>query len=373
MQTNMLSDVTAAAAGTYQVSVVLNGCVSAGASTVVVVNPRPVITGTISNNSPLCEGETLTLTAPNLAGVNYQWTGPNGFSSTAQNINISNVREGDHQGFYNLVVTNPTTGCSSDPLSTLVFINNLPPAGLALNNGPLCAAETAQLTVPTVFGATYSWTGPNGFSSTVQNPTLPNITTTQAGTYTVEVTAGGCTTSLTTDLVVRSLPNATVMPDTTIREGDALQLYATGGVLFRWAPFTYLDNANSPTPIFSGAPQGAYTYSVFVSNAEGCTVEKKVDITVLPGASDATLRIVDLFTPNGDGVNDTWEISGLLQVPSYNLMVVSRGGLVVLNTDDYRNDWDGTAPNGKKLPDGTYWYILRTNDRTYTGAVTIKR
>jgi len=111
-------------------------------------------------------------------------------------------------------------------------------------------------------------------------------------------------------------------------------------------------------------------------NAFGCSgLSRKLNITVEQPAIE-NLRIVDLFTPNGDGVNDYWPVN-FLQDPAigpYTLQIVTRGGMEVLNTQNYQNDWYGTY-KGKNLPDGTYWYIIRleNDETTIKGAVTIKR
>ena len=66
-------------------------------------------------------------------------------------------------------------------------------APTAGNDGPVCAGSTLSLTASTVSGATYAWTGPNGFTSTAQNPTIPDATTAATGTYSVTATVNGCT------------------------------------------------------------------------------------------------------------------------------------------------------------------------------------
>jgi hypothetical protein len=78
---------------------------------------------------------------------------------------------------------------------TTVVINSLPATPTAANNGPLCVGTTLNLTTPAVAGATYAWTGPNGFTSAVQNPTINNVTAADAGTYNVTVTVNGCTSA----------------------------------------------------------------------------------------------------------------------------------------------------------------------------------
>jgi len=67
------------------------------------------------------------------------------------------------------------------------------------NNGPICEGATLQLSASTVTGATYSWTGPNGFTSSLQNPSIPNATTAASGTYSVTLTVSGSTYSPVTN------------------------------------------------------------------------------------------------------------------------------------------------------------------------------
>jgi gliding motility-associated-like protein len=369
-QTIMIQSSAVSDAGVYSVAAIVNGCASSTASTTVTVNSLPQISGAISNNGPLCEGENLTLTAPTTAGLTYEWTGPNGYSSTQAVSIVNNVNELDQQGFYTLVVT-AANGCSSLPLSTLVEITSLPQAGMAISNGPLCTGSTLNLSVAEVFGVSYSWSGPNGFTSTDRTPSVTPVSAADAGIYTVTVSRNNCQTELDVNVVIDTVPNISVIADTTIESSDELMLYASGGIIYQWSPATFLSSPFSPTTIFAGAPAGTYTLTVFIQDAKGCSAEEQVNITV--EASD-NIVVTDLFTPNGDGVNETWVIEFLNNVGSYTLQVFSRGGLEVLNSQNYTNDWDGTHyKSGKKLPDGTYYYIIRTDANEYSGAVTIKR
>ncbi|HKB08530.1 MAG TPA: hypothetical protein VKF61_09655, partial [Candidatus Polarisedimenticolia bacterium] len=102
----------------------------------------------------------------------------------------------------NVTITNPDgqTAVGTGILS----INPAPAAPTASNGGPLCAGGTLQLTASTVAGATYSWTGPNGFSSSQQNPTIPGVSTAASGTYSVTATVAGCASpaGLTTATII---------------------------------------------------------------------------------------------------------------------------------------------------------------------------
>src|SRR5204863_6487974 len=107
-----------------------------------VVNPIPA-TPTAGSNSPVCEGSTINLTTPSVAGAIYAWTGPNSFTSTLQNPTIANATTA-MAGTYSVTVT--VNGCTSVAGSTNVVVNTIPPTPTAGSNSPLCAGTTINLT-----------------------------------------------------------------------------------------------------------------------------------------------------------------------------------------------------------------------------------
>ena len=103
-------------------------------------------------------------------------------------------------GAQNVTITNPDGQSAIG--SSILTLSSAPVAPTATNGGTVCAGATLQLFASTIAGATYAWTGPNGFTSAVQNPTIPGATTAATGTYTVKASVGGCqgpggTTSVT--------------------------------------------------------------------------------------------------------------------------------------------------------------------------------
>src|SRR5207253_9910718 len=105
-------------------------------------------------------------------------------------------------------VTATSNGCTSaQSAATVVTVNPIPSTPSAANGGPYCEGATISLSTAFVSGATYSWTGPNGFTSAQQNPTRPNATTADAGTYFVTIAVAGCTSAAgTTSVVVNTTP-----------------------------------------------------------------------------------------------------------------------------------------------------------------------
>ena len=84
--------------------------------------------------------------------------------------------------------------------------------------------------------------------------------------------------------------------------------------------------------------------------------------------------IPSVFTPNGDGYNDTWTINGLIDYPFCLMKVYNRWGQLVFNSEGYLYPWDGSH-NGNDLPIADYYYTLdlRNRPEVLTGNITIKR
>jgi hypothetical protein len=144
-----------------------------------ITNLRPVLNPTAQNSGPVCSGQSVTLTAT--GGGNYTWSGPSGFTGNTATV----TRNPAVAGVYTVTVTD-ANGCVATA-TTSVTVNPLPTPTVN-NNGPICVGQTLQLTGGG--GGTYSWSGPNGFSSALQNPSLSNATAAAAGVYTLTVTSG---------------------------------------------------------------------------------------------------------------------------------------------------------------------------------------
>jgi len=143
-----------------------------------------------SNNGPLCQGSVLNLSCTSIPGATYQWTGPNGFTSTQQNPNLSQVTL-SAAGIYSVVAT--LNGCAAPAQSTTLVVQATPSTPVASNNGPVCVGSTLSLSASSIPGASYTWTGPNNFVSYSQNPLVSfNMQNNLAGTYSVMATINSC-------------------------------------------------------------------------------------------------------------------------------------------------------------------------------------
>ncbi|WP_035656263.1 immunoglobulin domain-containing protein, partial [Flavobacterium enshiense] len=126
---------------------------------------------------------------------------------------------------------------------------------LITNNGPICEGTTLNLTAETMTpSTTYSWTGPNGFTSTDQNPSIPSITAAGSGNYSVTITTQNCTpTVLSTTVTVNPGPTPTFAAVAPICSGDTLAPLPTTsneGVTGTWSPALN----NTTTTIYTFTP-----------------------------------------------------------------------------------------------------------------------
>jgi hypothetical protein len=184
------------------------------------------------------------------------------YSNSPCNISFENVGTG-------------TTDCSI-----------LPP--LVSGGGPYCVGETIHLTAQNQPGATFSWTGPNGFSSTEQNPSIPSCTMEMAGIYTCTITIGDESSSAETEFVeVDAMPSAD-FTFTSACEGDPIQFTSTsttnptGQTItnFEW-DFGDDQTASGQSVSHAFDHYGDYEVTLTVSTGQGvCTDQKTMTVTV---------------------------------------------------------------------------------------------
>lgn len=157
-------------------------------------------------------------------------------------------------------------------------------------------------------------------------------------------------------------------PNLTITEGDTVQLFGTGGVSYYWTPSNYITDVNAQEPMVW--PPTDMTYSVEVTDQYNCKDTAFVLITVEP---DLTKIVVpSLMTPNGDGINDIWNIENITAYDEAKVYVFDAYGQVIFYSSPYNNDWDATF-NNKPLPDGTYFYLIELSPdfKPIKGSLTI--
>jgi large repetitive protein len=148
---------------------------------------------------------------------------------------------------------------------TTVLVSPPPSAPVISSNSPVCENNAIVLTADTIPGATYSWSGPNSWTSTDQNPVFPNASPAETGNYSVVASIGGCTSpSSSTNVIVNAVTNPTVFANgpTTFCSGDSVELMSSPGNSYLWS--------NSETTQSIWVTQSG-TYTVNTVDANGCT------------------------------------------------------------------------------------------------------
>ena len=339
-QNPIIPNATLAMNGVYNLIVTdaATGCASVNGTgtTTVVVNPLP-IAPTVSNNSAVCETATINLTAGTMTGTSYSWTGPNGFTSTDQNPIIPNATLAMN-GVYNLIVTDAVTGCASvnGTGTTTVVVNPLPIAPTVSSNSAVCENATINLTAGTMTGTSYSWTGPNGFTSTDQNPIIPNATLAMNGVYNLIVTdaATGCASvngTGTTTVVVNPLPTVTANTSSTnICDGSSITLTGSGATSYSWT--------GGITDGLSFIPSSSGTYIVTGTDINGCSNSASVNIIVNPlplviaNESSAIICKGSSLTLTGSGASTYIWTGGVTDGISF--APLTSGTYTVIGTDE---------------------------------------
>lgn len=199
-------------------------------------------------------------------------------------------------------------------------------------------------------GTTFSWSPAAGVSNTaIASPVLSPTATT---TYTVTARTGTCTTVRTFTVTVRPAITVSAGPGASILAGSSVTLQGSGSAgTYLWTPPTGLSATNILNPV--ATPAATTTYTLKITNAQGCSNTDNVTINILPYC----IKPLNAFTPNKDGYNDTWFVTNGNCVKRVTALVYNRYGSKVFESTDYKNDWDGTYKN-KPLPDATYYYTL---------------
>lgn len=254
-------------------------------------------------------------------------------------------------------------GCR-DTANAIVIVHPLPDASISAN-GSLEFCSGIGLTLTAASGPyTYSWsTGANSQS----------IVSASSGTISITVTdtVTGCMNMDSLKLKAFTQPKINAGSDTSVSLGYGIQLNVSAAgsniVSYSWSPSSSLDNALIQNPVAS--PIETTVYIVTGTDANGCTDQDSIEIKVI---TDFKITISNVMTPNGDGFNDTWIIDNIQNYPNTSVIIVNRNGQELFQSSAYDNSWAGTY-NGKQLPDGTYYYVVKLSgsDKILKGGITI--
>ncbi|MFZ5552566.1 MAG: beta strand repeat-containing protein [Bacteroidota bacterium] len=372
---------TAVNAGNYSLTITLNGCTSSVSTTNVVVTATT--DATITPAGPFCSTDPATILTAATAGGNWSATCGACINAATGSFDPSIAGSGSWTVTYII-----SGSCGSSDTETIVV--NPAPTATAGSNSPVCEGQALNLTANTVAGATYSWTGPNGFTSSAEDPTINPATSAESGNYTVTITQGTCSASSTVAVTVSAAPIANAGGDVYLCNGQSATLNATGTGTPVWVPATGLSSATVLNPVTSATSTTNYILTLTIGN---CTDADTVTVNVTtPGpltvSNDTSICIGDCvtFSVSGadyyswspsTGLTDTTAASQTVcpnstityTVTGYTVSVnsVANGDFESGNTG-FSSDYTFTPPpNGGE---GEYWVATGPQVSTWNGGMT---
>lgn len=273
-------------------------------------------------------------------------TGTFQYSLNGGNFQASPTFSNLNAGTYTVTIQNGSN-CSFTQAATLTLTNNLTVAATP-SDTTICAGASFTPNIASA-GTAFIWNGPGGISSaTATQPTLTPLTN---GSYIVSATQGPCTVRDTINVILFQGQQASAGPDISIVAGAQAMLQATAAPgTYQWSPPAGLSATNILNPMAS--PTQTTVYTLTATTTQGCTSTDQVEVKVL-----SCFDPKNAFTPNGDGINDTWQINLGDCFTRARVEVFNRYGSKVFESLEYSNNWNGTY-KGKPLPDGTYYYVI---------------
>jgi len=277
--TGTIPSTTVAGTG-YRVRIVSSSPSDTSADDGVNIHISTLAPSTFTNNLPVCVGDTIKLTASNTGAVSYQWTDPNNTVTTSQNRIIPNATSAN-AGNYAVSITNG--GCvQHDTLTAVVYARPNPLT--TSSNSPVCSGTYIGLsTATTTTGVTYSWSGPNGFSSTLPTPVINNVPLSDSGRYYVSVTANGCSTHDSTYVVITPSPTVTTSYRNPVCVGDSINIYTTvsAGSTLSWSGTAGYSGSSPNVQLAhaTAANSGSYILS---ASRNGCFTRDTINLSVNP-------------------------------------------------------------------------------------------
>lgn len=326
-------------------------------SVTVTTDNTVILNVSAGNNVTICPGTPTTLNAT--GATSYTWTPPTALSSTT----IANP------------VASPTTTTTytvtgtafcADPVSSTVTVTAVNSVILNVNAGNDTAVCPGMPTVLTASGATnYVWSPSTGLSTTTGSTTVSSPPSTV--TYTV-TGSGPCANpvqdSVTVNVLTAAQLNVSAGADGAVCVGDPINLSAStsggySGNFYEWSVLIgnltdTINNSNSLNATVSTTIEGVNIYEITVTDLCGNIAS---DTVIYDVSSGCELTVPNIFTPNGDGNNDVFVVSGK-GVTSYSINIFNRWGKKVYESSNIAEAWTGGGNE-----DGTYFYVVQAKTR----------
>jgi gliding motility-associated-like protein len=322
----------------------------------VVVNVEVDVPVPVVGDTAVCLGGSVQLLAQ--GGTSFAWQPAPGITD----LNIPDPVVTPQADQYFVVTMTNTCGSATD--SAYVDVRQV--IAFAWPDTIVCPGE--QVTLFASGGTVYQWSPTGGLT----DPQAATTATTVQASTTYTVTVGdplGCEDEAMVTVNVFPDPTVNAGQDTGIDFGDQVQLVGLGNGSMVWSPALTLSCDSCAAPV--AEPVSSTTYTVLLTDANGCTATDEVTVFV-----NGSLFVPNTFTPNGDGVNDSF-FAKATEVKEFRLLVFNRWGEEIFGTTQLSQAWDGSY-HGASSPIDTYvWRVdlteLNGKKRTVFGHVNLVR
>ncbi|ACT93906.1 T9SS type B sorting domain-containing protein [Dyadobacter fermentans] len=311
----------------------------------------------------ICEGSQAILTSKQTFSnpqPEFQWTkdGKTIWGANAQSVTVS------EEGEYRLLTTK-INGCPDSFESETVRVSVVSSGAEMDSIPPICDTTLPIELHAAPPGGTFAGAGVTG------NTFDPKAA--GEGTHEIQYIIEGS----------EACPNAVAKREVTVSRAPALDLveilYASRDkpihigvkdsldVAYRWMPPDFLNDVTYADPV--STPSRSITYLIAATNASGCVARGEVQVKITEN-----IFIPDAFTPNQDGINETWELKGIEGYPKCRVTIYNRWGEVIFHSEGYQNAFDGTVAGALQMP-GVYAYKIRLTENSpeIMGSLTLIR
>lgn len=321
----------------------------------------------------LCSGDAIPNLVEFVSGSNISWYSSDTILSGSLSPPGINTSEA---GNYTFWVSQSEDNCESPRTPLRLTINASPAAPEIAEIPAFCVGDSVPALTQFVSGTNLKWY--EGLDQQLGEITPPTIETTEARSYQFGVSQSLNACEGPTALLEVGISSLQITPSGPheVDEDEPLDIAVAIDVSPSDTPYSieWLDESGNPfdsdqlnTTVYPIDP----TYYTVVVTAGGCVEEGDIEVDVI-----YQIDPTQIFSPNGDGMNDTWYIDDIDRYPNANVSVYNRLGALVYQAKAYNNGWEGRNQNGMPLPLATYYFVIDLNKfgvKAVTGHVTIIR
>ncbi|XZF15173.1 choice-of-anchor L domain-containing protein [Chitinophagaceae bacterium MMS25-I14] len=310
----------------------------------------------LTPDTAICKGDKVDIRLAGDSLIQYNWSPSSGIDdihSMQPVITPSATQQ------YQLTASWPGTGCTNQSAALNIRVNPLPQVSAGPDQS-VCYDQQVQLesgASPVYSGYSYAWSGPDGFSSQLQNPVIAHANAHTQGTYIVVISidTSSCHAAAATNIHV-SIPDIpkVVSPFIMCEYQPAPALPVTGTGLMWYADSTG-GTGSSIAPVVNTNGLGIYRYYVS-QTVNGCESPRTGIEVEVKHCCDGVIFIPSAFTPNNDGINDIFRLKMGYGYTLARIIIYNRWGQAVYIGYN-NNGWDGTF-SGEPVEAGAYYYNI---------------